>query len=56
MVNSSGYQKKVIQGQSPDTRKKERNVTKIIRIKQQKLMSNSDSVKNWEHGPGALVG
>ena len=31
-------------------------VTTIMQTKQQKQMSNSDYIKNWEHGPCAPVG
>ena len=35
---------------------KEYKVTKMIHTKQQKQINNSDSTKNWKHGPGAPVG
>ena len=34
----------------------EHKVTKIIHTKQQQQMNNSDSTKNWVHGPGAPIG
>ena len=39
-----------------DTHNKEHKANKIIHEKQQKQMSNSDSTKNCEHGPGTPVG
>ena len=57
--DSSGNQKNVIQGQRPDRKKQTHtinDITKIIRTKKQKSMSNSDSTKNWEHRPGVPIG
>ena len=39
-----------------DTHNKEHKLAKIKYAKLQKYMSNSDSTKNWEHGPVAPVG
>ena len=38
-----------------DAHNKEHKITKITRTKKQMQMSNSDSTKNWENGPGAPV-
>ena len=55
----SGNKNNVIQGQKPDMENRhtqqKHEVTKFIHTKQQKQMSNSDTIKNWEHGPGAPV-
>ena len=39
-----------------DAHNKEHKITKIIRTKKQKLLSNSNSTINWEYGPGTPVG
>ena len=53
--DSSGNQKNVIQGHGKQTCttkdiNKQYNTYKVTKV------SNTDSTKNWEHGPGALVG
>ena len=43
------------QTRKTDTHNKEYEATKIIHTNQQKQISNSNSTKNLEHGPGVPV-